>query len=60
MSDNILLPSVLFLVPDVEKLQSDLKKEQKELQDTKEALGAVHFCSICQKANSMLCENSVQ
>ena len=40
---RMLLPNVLLLVPDVETLQSDLKKEQEQLQDTKKALGAVHL-----------------
>ena len=62
---RMLLPNVLYLVPDVEKLQSDLKKEQEQLQDTKKTLGAVHLL-LCQKANGMLMdgytvfENNVQ
>ena len=46
---RMLLPNVLLLVPDVETLQSDLKKEQEQLQDTKKALGAVHLLLYVRK-----------
>ena len=49
----------ISLADENEKLQSDLKKEQKHLNDTKKALGAVYVL-LCQIVYGMLYEMHIR